>query len=150
MSASATLTIPVTFVTSSAKDKALGVLLATAGASAIAVDGSAGTATLGYEFPGNVDGLVRRLNAVGAKTGPTVKVSVPVKNLSGKIVDPTHLLADLNASPAVSDAGYDGNTVTATIALATNAFRYVYEEIIIAGLMPLDMPTIAHPQEFVL
>jgi hypothetical protein len=28
--------------------------------------------------------------------------------------------------------------------------RYVYEEIIIAGLMPVDMPTVAGPQEFVL
>ena len=150
MSASALLTIPVTFVTSTAQTQALRVLTATAGASAVAVSASDGTATLGYEFPGNIDGLVRRLNAVGARTGPTVKISVPVKNLSGKVVDPTHLLADLNSSPAVSDAGYDGETVTATVACATNAFRYVYEEIIINGLMPLDVPTVAHPQEFVL
>ena len=71
-------------------------------------------------------------------------------HLRNGIVDPAKLLAELNASPAVSNAAYDGETVSATVLATTSALRYVYEEIIIAGLMPVDMPTVAGLQEFVL
>ncbi len=150
MSAAASLVIPVAFTTTSSEAKALRIFQATAGISQFVVNVPEGTATISYEFPGNIDGLVRRLSGVGVKAGPTVHVTVPVKNLSGKVVNPTQLLADLKSSPAVVDAAFDGDAVTATIVCATNAFRYVYEEIIINGLMPLDVPTVAHPQEFVL
>jgi hypothetical protein len=141
--------MPLTFTTSYGPTAAAKVLAATAGtrAATIAADG---TATFGYEFPGNIDGLVRRLSAVGVKIGSTALVSIPVKNLSGRTIDPTHFIADLNASPAVSGAAYDGATVSATVVCATNGFRYLYEEIIGNGLMPLDVPTAAHPLEFVL
>jgi hypothetical protein len=148
MSASASLVLPVTFGSAVGPAATKRILDATAGASSIAVNAEGGVATLGYEFPGNIDGLVRRLHAAGVTAGPTVKISVPVKNVTGREIDPAELLADLNDSPAVSGAAYDGNTVTATVACATNAFRYVYEEIIINGLMPLDVPTVAGLQDF--
>lgn len=77
-------------------------------------------------------------------------MSVPVQNLTGRVIDPTALLQHLNASPAVTAASFDGHVVSATIVAATNAMRYIYEEIIVAGLMPLDVPTVAGPSEFVL
>lgn len=150
MSAAASLVIPLSFASPASEAKALQLFQATAGIAQFVVSVPEGTATLSYEFPGNIDGLVRRLSGVGVKAGPTVKVSVPVKNLSGRVIDPTRFLADLKDSPAVIDAAFDGDTVTGTIVCATNAFRYIYEEIIIHGLMPLDVPTVAHPQEFVL
>jgi hypothetical protein len=61
-----------------------------------------------------------------------------------------HLIAHLNSSPAVTNASFDGKTLSATVIAATNAMRFVYEEIIVAGLMPVDMATVAGPQEFVL
>ncbi len=148
MSASASLILPLTFGSAVGPAQTQRILDATAGASAITVNAADGVATLGYEFPGNIDGLVRRLRAAGVKAGPTVAISVPVKNLSGREINLAELLADLNDSPAVSGAAFDGKAVTATVACATNAFRYVYEEIIGNGLMPLDVPTVAGLQDF--
>jgi hypothetical protein len=122
----------------------------TPGTSAVAIDPVAGKATFGFEFPGNIDRLVERLAGKGLAPGATVAVEVPVRNIAGGTVDVEAMLAHLNASPAVSNAAFDGKTVSATAASQTNAMRYIYEEIIIAGLMPVDMPTVAGKQEFVL
>jgi hypothetical protein len=116
----------------------------------VALDTASGKITFGYEFPGNIDRLVERLERKGLGKVTTVAIDVPVRNIVGGIVDPAKLLAELNASPAVSNAAYDGSTVSATVLATTSALRYVYEEIIIAGLMPVDMPTVAGLQEFVL
>ena len=150
MAASASLTIPVSLKTPEQQHDIARLLAATAGLKNPALDAVAGTATVEFEFPGNIDALMGRLASKRLSTAKTLKIAIPVANLSGKIVDPTALLGALNASPAVSNAGYDGKTVTATIVAATNAARYMYEEIIIAGLMPLDKPTVAGPSEFVL
>ncbi len=77
-------------------------------------------------------------------------MSVSVRNLSGRVIDQSGLIAHLNSSPALSHAAFDGKVVSATVVAATNAMRFLYEEIIVAGLMPLDMPTVAGPLEFVL
>jgi hypothetical protein len=150
MAASATVTIPLTLSYPAAAADAEAIFGRTPGTSAVAIDAAGGKATFGFEFPGNIDRLVERLAGKGLSVASTVSVAVPVKNLSGRVVDEAGLIAHLNASPAVSNAAYDGKNITATVVAATNAMRYVYEEIIIAGLMPLDKPTLAGPQEFVL
>ena len=150
MAASASLTIPVTAATPTQAYDVQRILDSTPGAENIAIDGAAGTAVFDYQFPGNIDATVRRLTKRGLFAGGTIKVIVPVKNLTGKVVDPTELVSALNASPAVRDATYDGTSVSATIVGATNAMRYMYEEILIAGLTAIDVPTVAGKQEFVL
>ena len=150
MAASATVTIPLTLSYPAAAADAQAIFGRTPGTSAVAIDAAGGTATFGFEFPGNIDRLVERLTGKGLSTASTVSVAVPVKNLSGRVVDEAGLIAHLNASPAVSHAAFDGKSITATVVAATNAMRYVFEEIIIAGLMPLDTPTVAGFQEFVL
>jgi hypothetical protein len=122
----------------------------TPGAADVAVDAAAGTATLRFQFPGNIDAMVGKLRNRGLIASTTIGLTVPVENLSGRTIDPTEFLADLNHSPTISGASFDGKTVSVTILAATNALRFLYEEIIVNGLMPLDMPTVAGPQEFVL
>jgi hypothetical protein len=151
MAASATVTIPVNVGSPARAYDAGKIFSRTPGATHVAFDAAASTATFGFEFPGNIDRLIDRLGAKGlVPTTAAAKVSIPVRNLSGRIIDPTGLIAHLNASPAVSNAAFDGKVVSATVAAATNAMRYLYEEIIIAGLMPVDEPTVAGPLEFVL
>ncbi len=150
MAASASVTLPLTLKTAAAASDARAIFGRTPGTSAVAIDSVTGKATFGFEFPGNIDRLVERLSKKGLAAGATAAIEVPVRNLSGRIVDAAHMVAHINASPAVTNASYDGHTVSATIVAATNAMRYIYEEIIIAGLMPVDMPTVAGPQEFVL
>lgn len=150
MAASASLTIPVSLKTPEQHYDVTRAFEATAGLNAFSFDATAGTATVGFEFPGNIDALMRRLASKRLTHARTIEISVPVVNLTGRIIDPVRLLQALNASPAVSNAGYDGKTVTATIVAATNAARYMYEEIVVAGLYPLDKPTVAGPSEFVL
>ncbi len=128
----------------------LSILEATAGATHIAVDSASSAVTLQYQFPGNIDSVIRRLRSRGLSAPATIGLSVPVKNLSGKNVDAVQLVSHLNASPAVTGASFDGSTISATIVPMTASMRYVYEEIIIAGLTAIDMPTVAGPQEFVL
>ena len=150
MAASASLTIPVTVATPTQAYDLQRILDSTPGAENIAIDSAAGTVVFDYQFPGNIDATMRRLAKGGLSGGDAIKVSVPVKNLAGKVVDPHALIEALNASPAVRNAAYDGNSVSATIVGATNAMRYIYEEILIAGLTAIDVPTVAGKQEFVL
>ncbi len=150
MAASASLTIPVTLATPAQAYDAMRVFEATPGLLRHKLDAVGGKATVQFEFPGNVDALMRRLAGRRLATSQLATIVIPVQNLTGRVINPAQLLASLNASPAVSDASYDGKTVRATIVAATNAVRYMYEEIIIAGLMPLDVPTVAGPQQFVL
>jgi hypothetical protein len=150
MAASATVTIPVSVSNEAQAYDVSQIFSRTPGTSAVAIDAAAGIATFGYEFPGNIDRLVDRLTAKGLSKARTVTVSVPVRNLSGRVIDPSGLIAHLNSSPALSNAAFDGKAVSATVVAATNAMRFLYEEIIVAGLMPLDKPTVAGPLEFVL
>ena len=150
MAASASLTIPVSAATPTQAYDVQRILDSTPGAENIRIDGAAGTAVFDYQFPGNIDATMRRLTKRGLFPGGTIEMSVPVKNLTGKVVDSTELISSLNASPAVRNAVFDGETVSATILGATNAMRYVYEEILIAGLTAIDVPTVAGKQEFVL
>jgi len=150
MAASASLTIPMLLATPTQSYDARAIFARTPGLRSAELDVAASRATVHFEFPGNVDALMARLVGKRLATSPMATIVVPVQNLSGRVIDPTHLIGSLNASPAVSNASYDGHAVSATIVAATNAVRYIYEEIIVAGLMPLDIPTVAGPQEFVL
>ena len=150
MAASASITIPVTVATPAQAYDARVIFGRTPGTSAVALDAASGKATFGFEFPGNIDRLVERLARKGLGGVTTVAIDVPVRNITGDAIDPTQLIAHLNASPVVSNAAFDGKTVSATVAATTSAMRYVYEEIILAGLMPVDMATVAYPWEFVL
>lgn len=149
MAAFAHLTIPLTLATQAQLQDAIDILNSTPGTTDVEVAPS-GRATLSFQFPGNIDAVMRRLVRRGLANGGAIGVSVPVVNRTGKVVDPTHLTSTLNMSPTVSGAAYDGSTVSATIVPLTASMRYMYEEIMIAGLTALDMPTVAGPQEFVL
>ncbi len=150
MAAFARLTIPLAVVTPAQAQDALEVFSQTPGTTDVAVDPVAGKATMLYQWPGNIDAVMRRLKRKGIANPTAIAVSVPVVNHSGKVVDPTHFIGHLNLSPAVSDASYDGSTVSATIVPLTASMRYMFEEINLAGLLAIDSPTVAHPQEFVL
>lgn len=150
MAAAASLTIPVTIGNPAHLYDVRTILESTPGAAQISVDVASSQATLQYQFPGNIDMVMRKLRSRGLTNATSIAMSVPVKNLSGKDVDSVQLISHLNASPAVTRANYDGATVSATIVPMTASMRYVYEEIIIAGLTAIDMPTVAGPQEFVL
>lgn len=150
MAASASVTIPVTLAGPAATMDARAIFERTPGLLGPTLDAAGTNASFQFEFPGNLDALVSRLAAKGLVRGRTATIAIPVANLTGRTIDPTALIASLNASPAISNASFDGKTVSATIVAATNAARYLYEEIVIAGLVPLDKPTVAGPQEFVL
>ncbi len=150
MAAFAALTIPVVVPSSQSVADVLKILAETPGATEIAVDAAAGTATLQLQFPGNIDFIMRKLAKRGLSVASSVAISVPVRNLSGRDVKPLALVGNLDASPAISGATYDGERVSARIVPMTASMRYMYEEIIRAGLTAVDMPTIAGKQEFVI
>jgi hypothetical protein len=107
---------------------------AAAGSSDVAVDSTAGKATLRYEFPGDIDPLMRKLYERGLANSATLAVSVPVQAADGVAVRSAELLAGLDAAPSVSNAAYDGKTVSATIAAATEALNDLHARIVAAGL----------------
>jgi hypothetical protein len=149
MAASAALTIPLQLATPVAREDALYILENAAGSEDVAID-AAGTATLKLQFPGAIDALMRKLRAkraIGAL--PMIGVSLPVKPMIDD-VDPADVLERLRASASLSNVTYDGSTVTATAIATTSALRYIFEEVINAGLMPVDIPTVAGSLEFVL
>ncbi|GAC1444645.1 MAG: hypothetical protein NVS2B8_08340 [Vulcanimicrobiaceae bacterium] len=150
MAASASLTIPVTLGTPAQAYDLRAIFERTPGLLRHELDAAGGHATVQFEFPGNVDALMARLRGKRLSHDAFATIAVPVENLTGRFIDVPQLIKSLNASPAISSATYDGHTVSATIIAATNAVRYMYEEIIIAGLMPLDKPTVAGKQQFVL
>jgi len=150
MAAAATLTIPVSIATPARALDAQRILDSAPGTSHIAFDAHAGQVTFKFQFPGNIDRVMEKLRASHVSDARTLQIAVPVENLSGAAVDPGRFAAHMQASPVVESASFDGKTVSATIVAQTNAMRFVFEEIIVAGLMPLDMRTLAGPQEFVL
>jgi len=148
MAAAAALTIPLQIASPEALEDALYVLKNSAGSEDVAID-AAGVATLKLQFPGNIDALVAKLRAKRVLAGlPFIGVSVPVKPMVE--VDPADVLERLRASVTLSNVTYDGSTVTATAMGTTSAFRYILEEVENAGLMPVDIPTVAGSLEFVL
>jgi hypothetical protein len=150
MGASATLTIPLSLATADQRDAAQDILGSAPGTSDVRIDPAGTKALVRIQMPGNIDSLLRKLYKAGLTTTQTIDVSIPVKSITGAPLDVAELIRDLNWSPAVSNAGFDGKNVTATIAAATNAMRYVFEELIHNGLMPQDNPTIPSPMGFII
>jgi hypothetical protein len=148
MAAAASLTIPLQIASPEAREDALAILENSAGSQDVAID-SAGTATLKLQFPGNIDALMSKLRHKRVIAGlPLIGVSVPVKPMI--TVDPADVLDRLRASATLSNVTYDGATVAATAIATTSALRYIFEEVVNAGLMPVDFPTVAGSLEFVL
>jgi Zn-dependent membrane protease YugP len=133
MSAAA-VTIPVNVRTPAQASDVARIVTAAAGSSDVEVDPMAGKATLHYEFPGDIDPLMRKLYEPGLANSATLGVRVPVKPADGAAVRSVELIALLNAAPAVSNASYDGETVSATVAAATEALRDLHARIVAAGL----------------
>jgi negative regulator of sigma E activity len=133
MSAAA-LTIPVNVRTPAQVAALAKILNAAVGSSDVTVDPTAGKATLRYEFPGDIDPLMRMLYQRGLANSATLAVSVAVQPVDGAAVNPAALVARLNAAPTVSYASYDGKTVSATIAAATEALRDLHARIVAVGL----------------
>ncbi|MGP6159805.1 MAG: hypothetical protein ACLPYS_20295 [Vulcanimicrobiaceae bacterium] len=150
MGASATLTIPLSLATAEQRDAAQEILGSAAGTSDVEIDPAGSKALVRIQMPGNIDSLMGKLYRAGLTTTQTIDVSIPVKRMTDNPVDPIELVRDLNWSPAVTNATYDGRTVTATIAAATNAMRYIFEELIHNGLMPQDNATIPSPTGFII
>jgi hypothetical protein len=148
MAASATLTIPLALTSSAQREAALKILNSTPGTSDIAL--GAESASVKLQLPGNIDILMHRLASANLAPPESIGVSIPVKVMVPAKFSPAKMAADLDASPAVSGAAYDGNVVTATMVAHTNSIRYIFEELEVNGLMPIDMPTPAGPLEFVL
>jgi hypothetical protein len=130
----AALTIPVNVRTPAQASDVAKIVGAAAGSSDVAVDSTAGKATLRYEFPGDIDPLMRKLYERGLANSATLAVSVPVQAADGVAVRSAELLAGLDAAPSVSNAAYDGKTVSATIAAATEALNDLHARIVAAGL----------------
>jgi hypothetical protein len=148
MAASAALTIPLHVSTRNAREDALEILENTPGSAGVSLD-DAGVASFHLQFPGNIDALVSKLRGKRVLDAtPTMTLSVAVESM--RLVDPADVLQRLKSSPAISEAAYDGTHVSVAAVATTSAARYVFEEILNAGLMPIDMPTPAGALEFVL
>ena len=133
----ASLTIPVTVKTPAHVVEVTGLVASAPGASDVVVDATAGKATFRYEFPGDIDPLMWRLYERGLANSATLAVLLSVRATAGSGAGASGLVATLNNSASVSNASYDGKTVAATIAAAGEAMRYLYDEIVAAGLTPI-------------
>ena len=114
MAAAASLTIPVSIATPAQAFDARQVLNSAPGTSNVALDTGAGKATFSFEFPGNIDRIMEKLRARHVTSARTLAVSIPIENLTGRLVDPDEFVAHLKASPAVQTAAFDGKTLSAT------------------------------------
>jgi hypothetical protein len=150
MAAFVALTIPLQITSPEALEDALSVLENTPGSEDVAID-AAGHATLKLQFPGNIDALIGKLRSKRVLTGlPLMGVSLPVQSMEGVHVDAADVFERLRASATLSNIEYDGTTVTATAVASTSALRYIFEELVNAGVMPISDSTPAGFLEFVL
>jgi hypothetical protein len=134
MPASASLTIPVRPGSPAQADEIAAIFRSALGSSEIAVDATAGKVTLRYHFPGDIDTIMRQLYARGLTNSATLAVAVTVRAQSGGSIDSARFVAALSASPAISDVSFDGRTVAATVAAATQTMRALHEALTAAGL----------------
>jgi hypothetical protein len=138
MAVSASLTIPVNAATPARREAVGSVLTAALGASDIALDAVAGKAMLRFHFPGDIDPVMNELYRRGLTHSATVAISVRVDRSQGGTVSLAWVLERLGALPAVSNVSFDGSTIGATVAAATGAMRRLHDEIVTAGLTPVD------------
>ena len=142
MAASATITFPLALKTPAQRVDASSILNAVPGSEALEIASDGSSATFKLQMPGNIDVIVGKLRKRGLLRGSTLQVSIPVRKvLPEEPVIATAVLERLHASPAISGANFDGDTVTATIGAGTGPMRYIYEELLHLNLRPIDHPT---------
>ncbi len=151
MAASATFTIPLTAATPAQRSDVTTILGSLPGSEALVLASDGSSATFKLQMPGNLDAFVAKLRKRGLMRTGSVDVSFPVKAVvDGAPVLATTILAALSASPAVVSARFDGSTVSATILPATSSMRYMYEELLHHNLVPIDHPTRAGKDDYIL
>ncbi len=133
---SASLTIPLQVRSQSQAGEVFAILGSSIGSSDIAVDRAAGKVTLRYHFPGDIDTIMRQLYERGLTSSATLALAISVRPVSGHTVDAAGVVRRLNASPAVSNASFDGTIVSATVAAATSTLRTVHQTLTDAGFEP--------------
>jgi hypothetical protein len=138
MAVSAALTIPVNAATPARREALGSVFGAALGASDIELDALAGKAMLRFHFPGDIDPMMHELYSRGLTHSATLAVSVRVEHSEAGSVSIAWVLERLGALPAVSNVSFDGSTIGATVAAASGAMRRLYDEIVMAGLVPVD------------
>ncbi len=106
------------------------------GSSDIAVDRASGKVTLRYHFPGDIDAIMRQLYARGLTSSATLALALSVRPANGHAVDAAGVVRKLNASPAISNASFDGKIVSATVAAATETMRAMRDTLSAVGLEP--------------
>jgi hypothetical protein len=134
--ASASLTIPVSPRTRAQADEIAAIFGSAVGSSEIAVDANAGKVTLRYHFPGDIDAIMRQLYRRGLANSATLALALIVRPANGRTIDSAHVVEKLSASPAVTNASFDGTVVAATIAAATETMRALGAALADAGLEP--------------
>jgi hypothetical protein len=139
MAVSASLTIPVTVTNPSGHEAIAAVFLSALGSSDISVDRYAAKVTLRFQFPGDIDPVMRELYRRGLTHSATVALSIGVANPQGGTVDVHGLVERLGELQAVSNVSFDSGVVSATVAAATDAMRSLHDAIVEAGLVPVDM-----------
>jgi len=126
-------------VTSPAQHDAIAaVFLSALGSSDIAVDPYAAKATLRFQFPGDIDPVMSELYRRGLTHSATLALLIGVENPKGT-VDAHGLIGRIGALPAVSNVSFDAGVLSATIAAATGSMRSLHDEIVAAGLVPVDV-----------
>jgi hypothetical protein len=133
---SASLTIPVHVRNDTQASEISAIFGSSIGSSDIAVDRASGKVTLRYHFPGDIDAIMRQLYARGLTSSATLALAVSVRPAGGRSVDAAGVVRKLNASPAISNAAFDGNVVSATVAAATETMRVMHDTLSAVGLEP--------------
>jgi hypothetical protein len=133
---SASLTIPVHVRSDIQVSEISAIFGSSVGSSDIAVDRASGKVTLRYHFPGDIDAIMRQLYARGLTSSATLALAVAVRPANGHAVDAAGVVRKLNASPAISNASFDGKVVCATVAAATETMRAMRDTLSAVGLEP--------------
>jgi hypothetical protein len=144
MGAFATLTIPLNLSRPGAGTLALAAAQSTAGSTEVAVDVQRNELTMKLQLPGNIKSLMTRLKSAGFAIPPKIEVVVPVRSLGLPEMRPDvpHMLAQINASPHVSEARLDGDVLTAHTGPSSKGLYTIFWSLIHAGLMAQDTPTL--------
>lgn len=144
MGAFAALTIPLDLSRPGAGTLALAAAQSTSGSTDVAVDVARNELTLKLQLPGNIKSTMTRLKAAGFAIPPKIHAVVPVRSLGLPEFRPDipHMLAEINASPHVSEAELDGGELSAIIGPSSKGLYQIFWSLFHAGLIAQDTPTL--------
>jgi len=144
LGAFAALTIPLDLSRPGAGTLALAAAQSTSGSTDVAVDVARNELTMKLQLPGNIKSIMTRLRAAGFAIPPKIHAVVPVRSLGLPEFRPdiAHLLAEINASPHVSEAQLDGGELSAIIGPSSKGMYQIFWSLIHAGLIAQDTPTL--------